>query len=98
MDLKAYFRQIRQIEQGLEDPFVVIVSEPTDDGGQAGIRTEVPRYIAAKMMVERRARLASAEEARRFREEQTEARRAAEQLAAASRMQFTIAPAKPGKQ
>jgi hypothetical protein len=92
MDLKAYFRKIREIEQALPEPFVVIVSEPTDDGGQAGIMTEVPRYLAAKMVVERRAQVASDAEAKAFHEAQAEARQAAEQLAAASRMQITVVP------
>ena len=98
MDLKAYFRKIRDYEQTLPEPFVVIVSEQTDDGGQAGILTEAPRYLAAKMVVERRARVASDEETKAFHEAQAEARQAAEQLAAASRMHITVVPPRPVSQ
>lgn len=98
MDLRAYFRQIREIEQGLSDPFVVIVSEQTDDGGEAGVRTEVSRYLAAKSVVERRARLATPEEAEAFRAEQAAARQAAEDLAAVGRMHITVLPSRVEKQ
>jgi hypothetical protein len=42
------------------------------------------------MIVEGGARLATAEEAREFQEKKAEAKRQADQLAAASRMQFTV--------
>jgi len=78
------------MEDSLKDPSVVVVSLDTPDGGRQGLRTEVPRRIAAKMVVEGGARLATPDEAREFQEQKTEARRQAEQLAAASRMQFAV--------
>lgn len=90
MDLQIYYKKIREAEEGLKDPSAVVVSLETADGGRAGIRTEVPRRIAAKMMVEGCARLASPEEAQKFQEQQAEAKRQADQAAAASRMQFTV--------
>ena len=53
-------------------------------------KRQVPRRIAARMMVEGAARLATADEAREFQEQKVEAKRQADQLAAASRMQFTV--------
>jgi hypothetical protein len=53
---------------------------------------EAPRKKAARMIVERTARVATAEEAREFQEQKLEAKRAAEQLAAAARMQVTVIP------
>ena len=90
MDLQIYYRKIREIEQNLSDPSVVVVSQDTPDGGREGVRTEVPRRTAAKMIVEGSARLATNEEAIDFQERKAEAKARADQLAAASRMQFTV--------
>ncbi|HXM41614.1 MAG TPA: hypothetical protein VN924_10200 [Bryobacteraceae bacterium] len=90
MDLQVYFKKIRAMEESLKDPSAVLVSLETQDGGREGVRTEVPRRIAARMVVEGAARLATADEAREFQEQKAEAKRQADQLAAASRMQFTV--------
>ena len=90
MDLQVYFKKIRAMEDSLKEPSPILVSLETQDGGRAGVRTEVPRRTAATMIVEGAARLATAEEAREFQEQNAEAKRQAEQLAAASRMQFTV--------
>jgi hypothetical protein len=90
MDLQVYFKKIRAMEDNLKDPSAVLVSHETPDGGREGVRTEVPRRIAARMIVEGAARLATADEAREFQEQKAEAKRQADQLAAASRMQFTV--------
>jgi hypothetical protein len=90
MDLKAYYQKMRQIEASLGEAHVVVVSQETPDGGRAGVRTEVPRLVAAKMIVEGRARLATAEEASEYREQTAAAKQAAEQAASANRMQITV--------
>jgi hypothetical protein len=69
MDLRVYYQKIRKLEAELAEPFAVIVSKETGDGGKAGIRTDVPKLLAARMVVEERADLASAEEAAQFRAE-----------------------------
>jgi hypothetical protein len=91
MDLKAYYRKRREAEERLPEPCVVVSLE-TADGGKAGVRTEVRRALAAKMIVDGVARQATAEEAKTFQDEKVEAKRVAEQLAAASRMQVTVVP------
>jgi hypothetical protein len=93
MNLKVYFQKVREIEMNLLEPSVVMVSHESPDGGKAGVRTEVPREIAAKMIVEGRARVASAEEASEFHHVKSEAKRLADQEAAANRMQVTVVPA-----
>jgi len=90
MDLQVYFKKIRAVEESLKDPSAVVVSLETQDGGREGVRTEVPRRIAARMIVEGAARLATADEAREFREQNADAKRQVDQIAAASRMQFTV--------
>ena len=90
MDLQVYYQKIRDIETKVADEFPLVVSVETGDGGKGGTKTEVPRRIAAKMMVEGLARLATKEESKSHREALAEARRAAERAAAAARVQVTV--------
>jgi hypothetical protein len=89
MDLRMYYQKIREVEEKLADP-VVMVSLETADGGKAGMRTEVPKRVAAKLVVEGRARVADEDEARAFHEAVAEAKQNADQLADASRMQWVV--------
>lgn len=91
MDLRAYYQKIREMEGRLTEPCVV-VSVETPDGGKAGVRTEASRQVAARMLVEGIARAADERETREFMEQKLEAKRAADQLAAAARMQVTVVP------
>jgi hypothetical protein len=90
MDLKLYYQKIRDKESEITETFPIVVSVETPDGGKAGVRTEVTPGIAAKMLVEGAARLATAEEAMAFRTVQVEAKRLADQAAAAAKVQFTV--------
>jgi hypothetical protein len=63
MDLKDFFRRMREVESAIAEPDVLVVSYETPDGGKPGIITEAPRNIAARMIVEGRARLATPAEA-----------------------------------
>lgn len=66
MDLRGYYKKIREIEAKIGDVFAVIVSLESPDGGKAGTQTEVTRALAAKMIAEGQARLATPEEKRSF--------------------------------
>lgn len=66
MDLRAYYQKIRKLEAELPGPFVVVVSRETSDGGRAGVLTEAQRGLAAKLIVDERATLASPEQAAEF--------------------------------
>ena len=90
MDLRAYYKRVREMECTIATPFVVIVSVETHDGGKAGVLTEVTRHIAAKHLAEGKARVATDAEASAFSEAQATERESAEALAAAQRMQVTI--------
>ena len=90
MDLKKYFRKIREIESGINEPHVFVSSLETPDGGKAGVVTEVSREQAAKMIAEGRAVLASKPERERFLEHQAAARAAAQKAEAARKLQVTI--------
>ncbi|MGI8990144.1 MAG: hypothetical protein ACR2I2_11250 [Bryobacteraceae bacterium] len=69
MDLRAYYKKIREVESNIEGPFVVLISQETPEGGKFGVRTQVPRHIASKLIVEGRARIATSEEAADFHED-----------------------------
>jgi hypothetical protein len=90
MDLKAYYQKIRELERTFKAAFPVVVSQETPDGGVAGVKTEVPVHIAARMIVEGRAALAGEKEAKEFLEQKTEAKKMADQLQASKRMQVTV--------
>lgn len=70
MDVKSYFRKIREMEASISERFLVIVSKATVDGGQEGVYSEVPRFVACQLVVEGRARIASTDEAEQYRAEQ----------------------------
>jgi hypothetical protein len=93
MDMRAYYRKIRDKEEEIREEWVVVRSLETPDGGIADRLTEVSRRNAAKMVVEGRAQLADSEEAERFHQWQRDCKAKADQEEAARRMQFTFVPA-----
>ena len=90
MDVKQYFKKIREIESTLGDPFPLVVSLETANGGKAGAPCEVSRSVAAQLIVEGRAALATDEQKTRFRQQEEAARRAAEKAELARRIQVAI--------
>jgi hypothetical protein len=92
MNLKLYFQKIREFESSIVEPFVVLMSHETSDGGKEGLLTEVPKAVAAKMIADGRGDLASEEAAREFQERKAQAKREAEAEATANRMQVTLVP------
>ena len=93
MNLKGYYQKLREMERSLVEPFVVIASQETPDGGREGTLTEAPRLIAAKMILEGRARIATDEQVRAFQLGKAEAKRLADQEVALSKVQVTVVPA-----
>ncbi len=90
MDLKQYFRKMREIESNISEPFPVVVSLETPDGGKAGMLTEVSRFNAAKMIIEGRALLANEREKAAYQEQQAALRSAAHKAELAKRVQVAI--------
>lgn len=74
MDLKRYYQELRKKEAEIEGKDVYVVSLETADGGRAGVITQVPKQIGCKLIVEGRARLATAEEVEKFEREEAEKR------------------------
>lgn len=89
MDLRIFYQKMRQVEAGISEPHVVVASLETPDGGKAGQLTEVARESAARLLVEGRARLATADEANGYREAQAAKKQAAD-AALASRTPVTL--------
>jgi len=97
MDLKAHYQKIRELERSFEAGHAVLVSMDTPDGGKAGVKTEVPASLAARMIVEGRARLASEKELAEFHAQKSQAKRMADQVDGARRMQVTVVSEKQSK-
>ncbi len=90
MDVRQYFRKLRETEANIADNYPLVMSLETEDGGKAGLITEVHRHVAAKMIVEGRAVLANEDEKTRYREQQISAQRSAEKEQLAKRLQVAI--------
>ena len=90
MDLRQDYQKIREKEGTFKDPYPVLVSRETGDGGKVGVLTEVTRQIAARMVVDGTAQEASEEQAREFRKQQAEVLRLAQEAAEAAKVQVTV--------
>lgn len=93
MDLNLYYQKIREIEGKIAEAFPIIVSHETSNGGVPGIHTEVRKSLAAKMIVEGLARLATPAEAKAFREAQAVAKAAVDEMTAAAKVQLAVVAA-----
>ena len=90
MDLKKYYRRIREIEAALEDEFPVLKSLATEAGGLSGKFTETTKSVAARMVVDGVAEIASAAEADEFRRVAEASRRREEERRRGEQVQFHV--------
>ena len=90
MDLQVYYQKIRDMEAKIADEYALVVSVETSDGGKSGTKTEVPRRLAAKLLVEGQVRLATKDEVKAHRDSLAEAVRQAERAAAVAKLQLTV--------
>jgi L-amino acid N-acyltransferase YncA len=90
MDVKTYYKRIRDTEATIPTPFAVVVSQRTDDGGKSGVLVEVARRLAAKMVVEGSAEVATAEQTAAFQQQQAAAIKAAEEAASVAKVEVTM--------
>jgi hypothetical protein len=96
VDLRTYFRKIRDVESSLTSPYVVVLSMETSDGGKPGVLSEVTRHVAAHQIAEGRSRQATDEEAEAFHKNNREVKQASDDAAAFNRMQIVVVPGKSG--
>ena len=76
MDLRGYYLKLQEMESGIPEQDVYVVSLATPDGGVAGIMTQAPRRVACQLVVEGKARMATSAEVASF-ESEEKARREA---------------------
>ncbi len=94
MDLRSYYKKVREAEGTLTGNDSVLVSLATSEGGKEGVRTEAPRAVAARLIAEGRARVATEAEAAEFRDGLRAGREQYEQDEASRRVQIVMVPAK----
>lgn len=101
MDLRRYYRELRQKEAEIEGKDIYVVSLDTADGGKAGVITQVPKGIGCRLIVEGKARLATPEEAERYEQEEERKRTEIASQEFARRLQVQVVaeprPARSGK-
>ncbi len=90
MDVRQYFKKLRQIEAAITEEFPIVISLDTPDGGKAGLASEVSRLNAAKMIAEGRAVLADETQRVAYQLAQLEAREAYESADFAKRVQIAL--------
>lgn len=89
MDLRTYYRKIRELAATLPDP-AVVTSLATPDGGVPGRLTEVPRDVAARLIFDGFAELAGDAQAATFREEAVDRQGEENTRRAAARIQVNV--------
>ena len=71
MNLRSYYQKIRETAEGIEAGDVWVESLATADGGKAGMFTQVPRQLAAKLIVDSKVRIADPAAALEFERRRT---------------------------
>lgn len=90
MDVRQYYRKLREIEASISEPYLLVVSLETPDGGRAGAVSEVSRYVAAKLILEGCAVVASEKEKAAYLERQVIAKKVSYRADLARRVQVAI--------
>jgi hypothetical protein len=98
MDVRQYYRKLREVEAGITEPYVLVTSLETSDGGKAGIVCEVSREQAAKLIVEGRVTLSDETEKKTFFAKHAAEKKALEKADIARRLQVTIVSAPDEKE
>ena len=90
MDLRQYYQKISEKEASFKDPYPIVVSLDTGDGGKTGVLSEVTPAIAARMLVDGTAIEATEDQATEFRGLQAEERRLAHAAVEAQKVQIAV--------
>ncbi|WP_321474487.1 hypothetical protein [uncultured Paludibaculum sp.] len=90
MDLKSYFRKVKDLERKYQERDIYVVSIATQDGGKDGVLTQVSRRVGCQLMVEGKARIANEQEVAQFVADQAARRVAHEKQEAVSRIQVQV--------
>ena len=90
MDLKAYYQKVRDAERAIEEEFPIVKSLAGEGAGRGGRLAEVSRAVAARMITDGLAELATVKERRELRARVETARKAEQERREAERIQFAI--------
>jgi len=90
VDLTAFYRKIAEVEAQIGGDHAVVVSNETADGGRSGRTASVAKEVAARMVVEGKARLATPEEAAQHQGEMARAVEAAKKRELLGRAQVRL--------
>ena len=90
MDLRVYYTKVREAAAKIPGEFAVLLSHETPDGGKPGVMSEVLKAVAARMLVEGRARLATTDESTEFYRQESAMRAKAELASAPPRLQVAV--------
>ncbi|MGC4052230.1 MAG: hypothetical protein QM757_23080 [Paludibaculum sp.] len=90
MDLKGYFRKVKDLEKKIQDRDFYVVSLATQDGGKPGVMTQVSRRVGCQLIVEGKAREADETEIAKFVADVAARRLAHEKQEAVSRIQVQV--------
>jgi hypothetical protein len=92
MDMKTYYQRIRAAEAELEGVDVMVTSLATPDGGREGVVNLLRREIAARLLVDKKVRLATEDEVEGYERAAEEMRRQAEMEKTAQQIQVVVMP------
>jgi hypothetical protein len=98
MDVRQYYRKLREIESGIAEAYVRVTSLETSDGGKPGVVSEVSREQAAKLIVEARVMISTDDEQKAFFAKHAAEKKAFEKAEMARRLQVTIVSAPDEKE
>jgi hypothetical protein len=90
MDLRQFYRKIREVKATIADEFVFIASLETPDGGRDGVVNEVTRETAARLIVEGKAAIASSEQVEGYQQALATAKQRLDKAEIAKRIQVAI--------
>jgi hypothetical protein len=90
MDLRQFYKKVREVEASLTQPYVMVTSLETSDGGRPGVVSEVGREVAAMLIVGGKVVLAAEAEVDAYRKCQADAKAAHEKTEMAKHLQVTI--------
>jgi hypothetical protein len=90
MDMRQFYKKIKEFEAGITNEEVIVVSNDTPDGGKAGVMSELKRSLAARMLTEGKVRLATEEEVQSFQLEKEAEYSRAQEVLSSSKVQIAV--------
>lgn len=90
MNLRTYYQTVKRIREGLSEPYTLVTSLSTPNGGKEGVVTEVETSLAARMIADLSARLSTDEEIAAYEAECERRRAGAKEEELRNRLRVTL--------